>query len=397
MESKITAPQFQSELYQNILPFWMTYAPDAENGGFVGGITNTLTIKNTVPRTAVSCTRFLWTFSHAFLVTGEQRYLDIAHHAYKYLKKVFWDNQYGGLFWTVDLHGQPINPRKHSYAQAFGIYSLSEYFKATHLAESLDLANGLYALLEAHAHDQEFGGYIEGFSRDWSDLEDMRLGVDDLNCQKSMNTMLHLMEAYTNLATVSGDQGIKKQLLDIIRMFQDHIISPAGHFILFFNSNWAPLSDHISYGHDIEGSWLLVEAAEALGDSSLTKSVTSSALAMADGVLSKGIRADHGIIQEASPTEITNNILEWWPQAEAVVGFYNAYQLTGEQKYLTASQESWAFINDHLIDREFGGWFKRLLPDGSVNENSLKAGPWEGPYHEARMCFEMIKRLESQI
>jgi mannobiose 2-epimerase len=396
MKPEITASQFHNELYQNIFPFWMKYAPDVENGGFVGGITNALAIQNTLPRTAVSCTRFLWTFSHAFLVTGEQRYLDIAHHAYKYLNKAFWDSHYGGLFWAVDLHGQPINPRKHSYAQAFGIYSLSEYFKATHLAESLDLANGLYALLETHAHDQEFGGYIEGFSRDWSDLEDMRLGVDDLNCQKSMNTMLHLMEAYTNLAVVSGDQGVKAQLLEIIRMFQTHIISPAGHFILFFNADWTPLSDHISYGHDIEGSWLLVEAADTLGDPSFTKSVAASALAMANSVLSEGIRADHGIIQEASPTEVTNAILEWWPQAEAVVGFYNAYQMTGDQKYLTASQESWSFINDHVIDREFGGWIKRLPPDGAVDKDSLKAGPWEGPYHEARMCFEMIKRLKPQ-
>jgi mannobiose 2-epimerase len=211
-----------------------------------------------------------------------------------------------------------------------------------------------------------------------------------------MNTMLHLMEAYTNLAVVSGDQGVKAQLLEIIRMFQTHIISPAGHFILFFNADWTPLSDHISYGHDIEGSWLLVEAADTLGDPSFTKSVAASALAMANSVLSEGIRADHGIIQEASPTEVTNAILEWWPQAEAVVGFYNAYQMTGDQKYLTASQESWSFINDHVIDREFGGWIKRLPPDGAVDKDSLKAGPWEGPYHEARMCFEMIKRLKPQ-
>jgi len=393
MKPELNISQFESELYQNILPFWMHHAPDPENGGFVGGLTNDLIVRNDVPRTAVVCTRYLWTFSHAFLVTGNEDYLEIAHRAYQYIKSAFWDNVYGGLFWSVGRNGLVVQERKHSYAQAFGIYGLSEYFKATGLAESLDLANGLFTLLEAHAFDHIYGGYFEGYARDWSPLQDMRLGKDDLNCQKSMNTMLHILEAYTNLIKVANDKRVISQLLKIIPLFQTKIIEPADHFLLYFNDAWIPLSDHLSYGHDIEGSWLLMEAAEVIGDKALMQSVTKSALQLAHAVLKDGVRDDNAIIQEALPGKITNPNIEWWPQAEAVVGFFNAFQMTGEKKYQIASEKSWKFINDFLVDRQFGGWIKRLLPDLSTHKDSFKAGPWEGPYHEARMCFEMIKRL----
>ena len=394
MQLKLSALQFQNELYQNILPFWMKNAPDRENGGFYGGITNDLVVQNELPRTAVTCARFLWTFSHAYRVTGDQQYLDIAQHAYDYLFKAFWDKQYGGLFWSVDYHGNPVEPRKHSYAQAFGIYGLSEYYMVTGLAESLWYANELFALLETHTYDKQYSGYLEGRAQDWSALSDMRLGENDLNCQKSMNTMLHIMEAFTTLLNASGEPKVRDRLQEIIRIFQTKIISPSNHFLLYFDSDWKSLSDHISYGHDIEGSWLLVEAAEAIGDPSMMENISITALAMAESVLERGIGSDGNIIKEASPLEITNHTIEWWPQAEAVVGFYNAFQLTNDPKFQTASSSSWTYINDHLVDRTFGGWIKRLQPDGSINHTSLKAGPWEGPYHEARMCFEMIKRLE---
>lgn len=393
MNQKLSGSQFEHDLVQNILPFWMTNALDLENGGFVGGITNTLAIRNDIPRTAVPCTRFLWTFSHAYLVYGDKDYLEIAHHAYRYLKKVFWDNVHGGLFWSVDRHGTTVRARKHSYAQAFGIYGLSEYYKATGLAESLDLANGLFTLLEAHAADSLYGGYLEGCARDWSPLSDIRLGDGDLSCQKSMNTMLHILEAYTNLGQVSSDKRVREQLINIIRLFQTKIIGPADHFLLYFNQDWSPLSDHMSFGHDIEGSWLLVEAANIIADPQLSKSISESALRLTNAVLQDGIHASHAIIHEASPGGITNPNIEWWPQAEAVVGFYNAFQMTGDEKYRIAAEHSWKFISDFLIDRQFGGWYKRLLPDLAIDNDSLKAGPWEGPYHESRMYFEMIARL----
>lgn len=393
MKKELEKIQFEIELFNNILPFWMNVAPDHENGGFYGGVTNNHVIRNEIPRTAVSCTRFLWTFSHAYLTHNDNEYLKIADMAFEYLKSVFWDDEFGGLFWSVDLNGNPVHDRKHHYAQAFGIYGLSEYFQATQDKSSLELAKNIFDLLEEHAFNPEHGGYIEGSSRDWSSLSDMRLGENDMNCQKSMNTMLHMMEAYTNFVRVWGSQKLKNQLRKIIENFSDHIISESGHFILFFNNEWKSLSNHMSYGHDIEGSWLLYEAAEVLDDSGLLNLAKNLALELANGVYLSGIDKDGSIIHEASPEKIINPNKEWWPQAEAVIGFYNSYQLSRQTKYLDAAKASWEYIQSKLIDKQRGGWFKRLLADGSVDHSSLKIGPWEGPYHESRLCFEMINRL----
>ena len=393
MKNDLLKEPFESELINNILPFWMTVAPDHENGGFYGGVTNTHVIQNEIPRSTVTCARILWTFSHAYLAYKKEEYRVIADSAFDYLTTAFWDKDYGGFYWSVDYHGKPVLDRKHHYAQAFGIYGLVEYYRATKAKTSLDLAIKLFDLLEEHAFDPIHEGYVEGSSRDWSLLADMRLGDNDMNCQKSMNTMLHMMEAYTNFMRVWDSQKLKDQLSMIIETFSAYIISESGHFMLYFDNEWRSLSSHVSYGHDIEGSWLLYEAAEILGDPKLLDQAKPLAMKLADGVYVLGIDKRGGIIHEAAPERITNPKKEWWPQAEAVVGFYNAFQLTKQEKFLDAAQTSWLYIQEHLIDHERGGWYKRLLADGSVDHSSLKIGPWECPYHESRMCFEMIKRL----
>jgi mannobiose 2-epimerase len=391
--NNLSKENIEKELISNILPFWITFAPDHENGGFYGGLTDDHTIHNEIPRTAVTCARILWTFSHAYLIYKKEEYRAIADIAFDYLITAFWDNDYGGIYWSVDLHGNPILDRKHHYAQAFGIYGLSEYYRATKVRSSLDLAIKIFDLLEEYAYDPIYGGYIEGSSREWSLLSDMRLGDSDMNCQKSMNTMLHMMEAYANFIRVWDSQKLKDQLKKIIETFSAHIISESGHFLLFFDNNWKSLSNHISYGHDIEGSWLLFEAAERLGDPKLLKQAKTLAIKLADGVYVSGVDKGGGIIHEVSPQKIINPNKEWWPQAEAVVGFYNAYQLSEEPKFLEAAINSWDYIQNKFIDIKSGGWFTRLLADGSVDHSSLKIGPWECPYHESRMCFEMIDRL----
>jgi len=385
--------EFERELTENILPFWMKNAVDQKNGGFYGGMTNDHVVLNAIPRTAVSCTRFLWTFSRAYRMDHKDSYLDLAKQAYTYLTDKFWDPKYGGLFWSLDAAGTPVNTRKHHYAQAFGIYGLSEYYRTVHDEDSLAVAVQLFELLEKHAYEPRYGGYIEGCSRDWTELDDKRLGDTDLDCQKSMNTMLHIMEAYSNLAVAWGEERVREQLSRILTIFAEHIISAEGHFRLFFDDQWRSLSDHISYGHDIEGSWLLYEAAEILGDAAALELARMQSLKLAQGVIASGVNGDGSIVQEASPEGIINQKKEWWSQAEAVVGFYNAYQLTGENRYRDAAGSAWNFIQHNLVDKKNSGWFKRLLPDGTADPTSLKIGPWEGSYHESRLCFEMMKRL----
>ncbi len=394
MNKSFTRSQFEKELLDNILPYWIKTAPDTENGGFFGAVYNDGQIDNDIPRTAVTCARILWTFSRAYIQYQKEAYLQIAQRAYEYLNSAFWDKEYQGLYWSVDRHGIPVSDRKQYYAQAFGIYGYSEFFKAAHNPTSLEHAITIYHLIEKHARDLQFGGYIEGSARDFSPLADMRLSPKDMNCSKSMNTLLHLIEAYTNLLSTWRDDTLHSSLQTLLFDFIEHIIDlRSGHFKLFLDEKWQSLSDRISCGHEIEGSWLLDEAAGVLGDAAVQAKIQSITLELAETVFSTGIDADGSIIQEGTIDKISQNDKEWWPQAEAVIGFYNAYQLSYKPKLMQTSQTCWDFIQKKLIDKEHGGWFKRLTANGAVDQTSPKIGPWESAYHESRMCFEMIERL----
>jgi len=387
--------QLEDELTGNILPFWMDHSLDKVNGGFYGALTNDLQIHNEVPRSAILCARILWTYATAYRKLGDRQYLDMAGWAYNALRDTFFDPEYGGVYWTVDKAGKPVFDHKHHYAQAFAIYGLSEYYRATERPESLVLAQSLFHLLEKHAYDPLHGGYIEGSSRTWEALADMRLSDRVLNCRKSMNTMLHILEAYTNLLRVWEDPTLRAQQRALIEIFQQRIIDPAsGHFKLFFDDQWNSLLPNVSFGHDIEGSWLLLEAAKVQADPALVDQVRQTAVQIASAVCQDGLEPDGSLPYEAGPAGLVDSDKSWWVQAEAMVGFYNAYQLSGQTRFAQAAQRSWKYIQDNVVDRVHGDWFKILHPDGTPDESSYKVGPWECPYHHSRACFEMIERLE---
>jgi mannobiose 2-epimerase len=385
--------QLEQELVGNILPFWIEHAVDHELGGFYGAVTNDLQVHNHVPRSAILCARVLWTYARAYTRFGDAAYLEMARWAYLALTGAFWDREFGGVYWTVDARGQPVMDRKHHYAQAFAIYGLCAYFEATGEAQSLEHAKALFRLLEEYAYDPAHGGYIEGSSREWQALQDMRLSDRDLNCDKSTNTMLHILEAYTQLARLWAP--VREPHRALIVDFLQRIVHPDGtHFRLFFDNTWRSLLDHVSYGHDIEGSWLLVEAAQVRGDRELLDQARTVALSMAEAVYRHGIDADGGLFYEAGPQGIVDDQKSWWVQAEAMVGFANAYQLSGQEHFLKAALHSWAYIRAHHVDRTHGGWFKVLLRDGTPDPERYKVGPWECPYHHSRACMEMMDRLE---
>ncbi len=387
--------QLEKELTGNILPFWMKASVDRVNGGFYGALTNDLEIHNEVPRSAILCARILWTYATAYRKLGNKEYLEMAGRAYDYLTRTFLDPEYGGVYWTVDAKGQPVFDRKHHYAQAFAIYGLSEYYRATGTPESLALAQTLFQLLEKHAYDPLHGGYSEGSGRKWEVLTDMRLSDRDLNCRKSMNTMLHVLEAYTNLLRVWPDATLKAQHRKLIEIFQEQIVDhTTGHFKLFFDDTWNSLLGNMSYGHDIEGSWLLVEAAEVQGDQALLEQVRETAIRIAAAVYQDGLEQDGSLPYEAGPQGLVDSDKSWWVQAEAMVGFYNAYQLSGQARFALAAKQSWNYIQDKMVDRVHGDWIKKLHRDGTPDAGSYKMGPWECPYHHSRACFEMLDRLD---
>ncbi len=387
--------QLEQELTGNILPFWSTYTIDRVNGGFYGALNNARQILNTVPRSAVLCARILWTFSAAYRIFGLETYQKTALWAYDYLTNVFWDAEYGGLFWQVDMNGRPIHDRKQAYAQAFGIYGLAEYYRAIGDPRSLSLAQTIFQLLDEHAFDPVNGGYIEGSNRGWGPLPDMRLCERDLDCRKSMNTMLHILEACTNLLRVwDGDQ-LRAQHRALLDHFVNHIVNPSsGHCRLFLDDRWLSLSDEVSYGHDIEASWLLWEAASCHDDPLLLVQVRSAALNLAEAVYQEGRDGDGSLVYSGGNNGWVDTNKAWWVQAEAMVGFYNAYQLSREEHFARAAWQCWAYIQDHLVDRRNGDWFKQLDRNGKPDPSAYKAGPWECPYHHSRACYEMLERLD---
>jgi mannobiose 2-epimerase len=388
------ARQLRTELTENILPFWMTHLPDRENGGFYGAVSNTLEINPTAPRSAILCARILWTFSSACRLLGRPEYRQMADYAYETLTGPFWDKEFGGVYWSLDHTGRPLMDRKHHYAQAFAIYGLSEYFRATQTEQAKTLACQLFDLLEQHAFDPAQGGYIEGSGREWGALDDMRLSDKDLNCRKSMNTLLHILEAYTNLLRIRDNVRLARQHRHLLEIFQQKVFNAqTGHLELFFDDDWNSLLPLDSYGHDIEASWLLWEAAQMHPDPTLHERIRPAVLGLAEAVYREGRDSDGSLFYEGIPDHITEDDKHWWPQAEAMVGFYNAYQLTGQPNFAAAAQDAWCFIDTHLIDRVHGDLFKETDRAGIPNPTHMKAGFWDCPYHHSRACFEFIERL----
>ncbi len=338
--------------------------------------------------------RLLWTFSAAYRAYQDPADWQAARHAYAYLTGPLWDETYAGVYWTVLPQGGPANDRKHVYAQAFAIYALSEYALAGGEPQALQTAQTLFEQIETHSSDPTHGGNIECLSRTWGPLEDMRLSDKELPSRKSMNTLLHLMEAYTNLLRAWPAPELRHKQAGLVRIFLDHILDPhTGHFRLFFDDAWNSLLPVISYGHDIEGAWLVEEAAQQQGDAPLLARAQAAALQMAAAVYREGRDTDGSLFYEGGPRTAHSMQKHWWPQAEGMVGFYNAYQLSGLPEFEQAARQCWDEIQAHFVDRVHGDWFKVLQRDGTPLPNQPKVGPWECPYHHARACLEMLHRL----
>jgi len=388
--------RIEADLRGNILPFWINRVADRAAGTFLGALSNDLVPDRSVERGALLSARILWTYAAAYRQYREPACLAMADFAYADLMHRYHDEKHGGLFWSIAANGKMLRDRKQVYGQAFAIYALSEYHAATGQHAPLERAIAIHRLLEAHARDPRDGGYLEAFQRDWSPIADMRLSASDQNDPKSQNTLLHVMEAYTNLLRVWPDAGLRQALADLVGIMLTRVIDPAtGHLGLFFAHDWTPRSDRISYGHDIEAAWMLTAAATVLGDAALTARVQPLAVKIAAVTLAEGVDADGGVYTLGDATGIIDSTKEWWPQAEAVIGFLNAHQLSGEDRFLQAALRTWNFIETRLIDRKNGEWFRGVTRDGKLIALFEKVGFRKCPCHNGRMGLEAVRRLRA--
>lgn len=385
--------EFNDELLNGILPYWINHVVDHENGGFFGRVTFDNIPVPKADKGSLLAARILWTFSACYKKYGHKDFQEIADHAYLFLTESCWDRENEGIYWMIDSVGKPKDTRKLVYGQAFGIYSLSEYYSATKNNEALSLAIELFKILEDKCADKLNGGYYEAFSQNWQVMDDARLSNKDRNEPKSMNTHLHLLEAYTNLFRSWKSPELKSKLSGLIDLFTEHIINDHGTATTaFFSEVWIPKSDVISYGHDIETSWLLLEASEVLDDSKRYQSVKNVSLTLAEHVKTTGLDTDGGIFNEGGPTGVVDDNKDWWPQAEALVGFINAYQISGNAMFLEAASQVWEFTKKHIIDRKYGEWHEKVDRNGIPFELD-KVRSWKCPYHNGRAALEVDNRL----
>ncbi len=388
---------FQEEIrreFDRILGFWNRFSMDKEKDGFVGKLDNANKPIQGATKGAVLNARILWTFSAAYSFTNQTEHLDLATTAYYYIRDHFTDPVNGGLFWSVDENGNPLDTHKQIYAQSFGIYGMSEYYRASGNEQALALAIEWYRLIEQYSLDTAYRGYMDAFARDWTFLENKRLSAKDDNALKTMNTHLHILEGYANLYELWPDPLLRIRIVELLALFQEKIVDKNNdHLRLFFDAEWNLKPGIISYGHDIEAGWLLQSCAESIGDETWIPLTKANALRITDAAM-EGLDDDGGLWYELDT--ISGQLVKekhWWPQAEALIGLCNAWEISGNPLYQKAMLKNWQFIKKYIIDHKEGEWFWGVTADHSIMKDQDKIGLWKCPYHNSRACLQLLKRL----
>ena len=385
--------RYKTELAEEltaILSYWMRHTIH-RSGGFYGSVNNSNIPDEAAVKGVVLNSRILWTFSAAYQVTKNLNHYKTAQRAYDYILGYFVDKEYGGVYWAVDANGNMRDGRKQIYGLAFCIYGLAEYYKISNEQQSLDTAIDLYNCIELYSFDKTKNGYIEAFTREWVTISDLRLSEKDKNERKTMNTHLHILEAYANLYSIWPDAGLKEKTSNLLFLFDRYFVNSANHHLnLFFDDDWQLKSSLQSYGHDIEAAWLLLQCAEIIEEEKWIDQFRQYAVPVTEAA-AEGLDADGGLWYEYEPGN--DQLIQEkhsWPQAEAMIGFYNAYQLTGKEKYLQMSLRSWEFVKKHIKDKENGEWFWGVNGDYTIMQKE-KTGFWKCPYHNSRACIELVK------
>lgn len=387
------ANSFKKHLTENIIPFWNSCRDDV-NGGFCGFMGHDLCKNMESDKGVILHSRILWFYSTAYTLLKDKSLLDMASHAYDFLKTYCMDQENGGMFWAVTYDGRPADDTKHTYNQAFAIYALSAYYEASNREEALEVAYKLYDLIEDKCRDTE--GYLEAFDRTFRPASNEKLSENGVMAGRTMNTLLHVMEAYTELYRVDGKCEVRDSLIEILDLFSSKIYNPAkGICEVFFDKDYNTLIDLESYGHDIEAAWLVDRAGEVLGDGAWQERLRPVVEGLSRVAYEHAYDVAYGCFYNEREGAAIDKQRIWWVQAEAIVGFCNAWQRQPEEeKYLQAAEAIWQYTLENVVDKRSGEWFESVKEDGSVDVNQGLVHAWKCPYHNGRMCIEMIRRME---
>lgn len=382
--------EIRKHLTNDLIPFWQGLI-DREYGGYYGYMGYDLTLDKKAVKGCILNSRILWFFSNAYVLLGEKKLLENAHHAFCFLKEHCVDKEFGGVFWSLNYRGEPEDTTKHTYNQAFALYALSSYYDACKDEEALALARELYQLIETKCRDEY--GYLEAFNRCFEPESNDKLSENGIIAEKTMNTLLHVFEAYTEFYRVTGEKGVADRLRFMMDLIADKVYNPViGRQEVFFDRKWNSLIDLYSYGHDIETSWLVDRGLEILGDENYEKKLSPITRTITENIYQRAY-VDSSLVNEAE-NGIVDTTRIWWVQAEAVVGFLNGYQKQGKKIYLEAAEDIWNYIKTYLVDKRTGSeWYWALDADKKPLERPI-VEPWKCPYHNGRMCFEVIRRTE---
>jgi cellobiose epimerase len=380
----------KKHLSRDIIPFWKSLR-DESYGGFYGEMDFELKLNRKADKGCILNSRILWFFANAYLTLKDEICLDYAKHAYEFLKNTFYDNENGGVFWSVTYDGKPSDDSKHTYNQAFAIYALASYFGASKDQEALRLAYALVDKVESVCRDEL--GYLEAFNRKFRPVDNEKLSENGVIAVRTMNTILHVFEAYTELYRVDNSQVIAAKMEWMLDLFAEKIYNPKERRLeVFFDNNWNSLIDLNSYGHDIEASWLIDRGVEVLGNTRYEEKITPITKELAAHIFEVAMD-ENSLYNECEDGRVDAKKV-WWVQAEAMLGFLNGYQKEPFKKeYLNAVGKIWDFINEFMIDHRAGSeWFNELNRNGSPITEKEIVGPWKCPYHNGRMCFEVINK-----
>ncbi len=388
--SKKTAREVKEHLTKSIIPFWMSLRDD-EFGGYYGYMDhNTLTVDKKAVKGCILHSRILWFFSNAYTLLRDKKLLDEANHAYEFITKYCFDRENGGIFWSLTYDGKPYEDLKHTYNQAFCVYALSSYYEASGNKEALKQAYEIFDIIETKCLDSV--GYMEAFTRDFKIMDNDKLSENGVMADRTMNTLLHVFEAYTELYRVDKNDKVADRLRWIFDCFKDHMYNPKLHRQeVFFDNNYTSLIDLHSYGHDIETSWLMDRGLEILEDKAYTDKITPVTKDLANNILKVAFDG-HSLANECEKGVVDTKRV-WWVQAETVLGFLNAYEKTGRKDFLNAAEAEWEYIKEYIIDKRPGSeWLSEVDINGEPTSAKPIVEPWKCPYHNGRMCIEIIKR-----